>query len=88
MIQADAPFPHIGSTGYVRGTGEARRIMQRNADGSCTVKVLPPDYMTPADKHAWRNRGASLTARVDPAELCATRQEALGARPRRTRSRR
>jgi hypothetical protein len=85
MLAVDAPFPHAGCTAYLRGSGESRRIIQRNADGSCTVEVQRPRFMTTEQQLAWANRGATRTQREDGGDLFATREEAVAASRRRPR---
>jgi hypothetical protein len=34
MLAVAAPFPHPGSRAYLKGTGEAREVIQQNADGT------------------------------------------------------
>ena len=82
MLQnVTAQFPFIGSTGYVRGSGELVGIIQRKADGSFLVK-------RPTGA---RSEGASLTRTLPAADLVETLEEAMGltspSRPNRLRAR-
>jgi hypothetical protein len=86
MLAVPAPFPHPGARAYLKGTGEAREVIQQNADGTATVKVLPKAHMTSAEWLAWANRGASRTQRVPANDLCPTLKEALAAKPKRRRN--
>lgn len=85
MLQVKAPFPHTGCEAFLRGTGARVTLIQRNADGSATVKLHPPEHMTPAQRLEWANRGASLTHRVPASDLYATLDDAIhcGRKPRR-----
>jgi len=72
MLNATAPFPHPGSTAFLRGTADKVTVIQRNADATALVKVHPPRFMTPAERDAWRRRGASLTRTVEVRDLYDT----------------
>lgn len=76
MLAVEAAFPYPGSTAYERGTAEPRRIIQRNANGTCTVAVLPRRFMSREEQLVWINRGASRTVTVAAEDLCATPEEA------------
>lgn len=77
MLQVEAPFPHTGSNAFLKGSADPVRIIQRNADDTCTVQRLG---------HLSRALGASRTRRVPLADLVATPAEAVpAAKPRRRR---
>lgn len=89
MLAQPAPFPHAGSVAFTRGTAQKVTIIQRNLDGSCTVKLHPPRFMAAEQRLAWAHRGASLTTRVNQADLYETEREAAfcGRPPKRSRAR-
>ena len=59
MLKAPAQFPHPGSFGYERKTGNQVRIISANDDGTVTVTGDSP-----------RHGQASGTRRLQPATLC------------------
>lgn len=76
MLAIKAPFPFVGATAYVKGSAQEVTILQRNADGTCSVKLHPPRHMTREQQVAWHNRGASLTRTEDAGDLYETAEEA------------
>lgn len=64
MLAIKSPFPHSGSTAYLRPTGAECRIVRRNADGSALISL------------ADRPRDASGNTTVALADLAATAEEA------------
>lgn len=59
MLKAPAQFPHPGSFGFERKTGNPVRIISANDDGTVTVAGDSP-----------RHGAASGTRRLDPKTLC------------------
>lgn len=59
MLKAPAQFPHPGSFGFERKTGNQVRIISANDDGTVTVAGDSP-----------RHGAASGTRRLDPKTLC------------------
>lgn len=77
MLAQPAPFPYAGSVAFTRGTAQKVTVIQHNRDGTCTVKVHPPRFMSAEQRLDWAHRGASLTTRVEQADLYETETEAV-----------
>src|SRR5690606_18727775 len=65
----DTPLPEAGSIGYLRGTAQKVTVIQRGRDGTCSVKHHQPRFLSPEQRLEWANRGASLTSRVEEADI-------------------
>jgi hypothetical protein len=77
MLQVQSPFPNPGAAGFIIGTADPVRIIQRNRDGSMLVQRTG---------QMARAEGASRTRTVQAGEIVATRDEALQpAKPSRRR---
>lgn len=72
MLQVRTEFPYAGSEAFLRGTAGRVTIISRNADGTATVKLHPPKFMSAEQRIEWNNRGASLTTKVDAKDLYET----------------
>ena len=68
MLQVETPFPQAGSNGFLFGSAEPVRIIQRNADGTCLVQRTGD---------LARGLGASRTLRVASADIVKTQAEAF-----------
>ncbi len=67
MLKVEAPFPQAGSNGFLFGSAQSVRIIQRNADGTCVVQRTG---------HMSRAEGASRTLRVAGKDIVASQAEA------------
>ena len=76
MLKTPSEFPHPGAAAYVAPHGEAVRIIQRNADGSCLVA---------RQRHAQAYANASDTFRAQAGTIHATLEAAIGKRPAKKR---
>lgn len=79
MLAIVTEFPQAGSAAFIKGTADPVTIIQRNADGTCVVRVdARPGQRAP--------RGSTGNRRVDFTDLCATEDEAVfGPRGRQSR---
>lgn len=85
----DTELPHVGSTGYLRGTGQRALVLRRNAqpndagERTCLVKLY-----TRIAGHWYDDRGSSGNRVVEERDLFAAEDAALHAGRRRARGRR
>lgn len=83
MLAIATEFPQTGSAAFIKGSADPVTIIQRNADGTCVVRLdARPGQLAP--------RGSTGNRRVHASELCATEDEAMfgpgGRRSRRAAS--
>lgn len=73
MLQSETTFPHAGAPAFLKPAAEPVKILQRNANGTCLISLTDKRYPREI---------ASGNRTVDFAELAATPEEALPAKPR------
>lgn len=70
MLAIATEFPQAGSPAFIKGSADPVTIIQRNKDGTCTVRRdARPGQRAP--------RGSTGNTRIDLADLCATEDEAI-----------
>ena len=67
----DTPLPFPGSVGYCRGTAAKVRVLRRDPDGTCFVKLLDDGPAVSL------NRRASGNTRLDEGDLYETVELAM-----------
>lgn len=77
MLAQPAPFPFAGCDAFLRGTAARATVIRHNADGTATVKLHPPRFMSADQRIDWQKRGASLTTSVPLGDLYQTERDAV-----------
>lgn len=88
MLQIPTPFPQVGSIGFLAGTAEPARILQRNGDGTLLVerRLRLPSGDTAPLTGASANRTVAAADLFEAPEVAIHGSQAKADKARRSRA--